>query len=264
MTKQKLVAGTTSPTRYTKIIRNPGAGTKYNRTYQEADYVSRYTKTVAGGSSSVPPGPPEPEIEELAVAPNGGANLIAGNVYEIGQVVTGKTAVFTGGNPETTTYRSRWQTRSTSSDDWVNSNWMDTTNAKNDHAYPILAPGLIKFQSQAKDTSTDPITSVFSNTSAKEVPFTEIGTVTVSPDNSAASVMSSQTFTAVVTGGDATDLTYKWTVRSGNAQLDTPDNQASVTYTFIRDGSTQIQCAVSSANSSNSPQSNIALVVVSA
>ena len=150
MTHEKLVAGTTSPTRYTKIIRNPGAGTKYNRTYQEAAYGSRYTKTVAGGKDYVPSAPP-----------------------------------------------------------------------------------------------------------------TEIGTVTISPDTSAASVMGSQTFTAVVTGGDATDLTYKWTVRSGNAQLDTPDNQASVTYTFIRDGSTQIQCAVSSANSSNSPQSNIAFVVVS-
>ena len=146
----KLVIGTTTPTRYTKIIRNPGAGTKYNRTYQEAEYVSRYTKTIAGGKDYVPPATP-----------------------------------------------------------------------------------------------------------------TEIGTVTISPDNSAASVMGNQTFTAVVTGGDATDLTYKWTVRSGNAQLDTPDNQASVTYTFIRDGSTQIQCAVSSANSSNSPQSNIAFVVVS-
>ena len=94
-------------------------------------------------------------------------------------------------------------------------------------------------------------------------PVTEIGAVTISPDNSAASVMGNQTFTAVVTGGNATDLAYKWTVRSGNAQLDTPGNQASVTYTFIRDGSIQIQCVVSSANSSNSPQSNVALVVVS-
>ena len=76
--------------------------------------------------------------------------------------------------------------------------------------------------------------------------------------------MSSKPFTAVVTGGDATDLTYKWTVRSGNAQLDTPGNEATATYTFIRDGQTQIQCTVSSANSSNSPQSNLAFVIVSA
>ena len=155
MTHEKLVAVTESPTRYTKIIRNPGAGTKYNRTYQETDYVSRYTKTVAGGKDYVPPAPPPP-------------------------------------------------------------------------------------------------------------PPTEIGEVTINPDSTAATVMGNQTFAAVVTGGDATDLTYKWTVRSGNAQLDTPDNQSTVTYTFIRDGQTQIQCAVSSANSSNSPQSNIAFVLVNA
>jgi hypothetical protein len=155
MTHEKLVTGTESPTRYTKIIRNPGAGTKYNRTYQEAGYVSRYTKTVAGGKDYSPPAPPPP-------------------------------------------------------------------------------------------------------------PPTEIGAVTIDPDSAVATVMGNQTFTAVVTGGDATDLKYKWTVRSGNAQLDTPDNQATVTYTFIRDGQTQIQCAVSSANSSNSPQSNIGFVLVNA
>jgi hypothetical protein len=64
MTHEKLVAGTTSPTRYTKIIRNPGAGTKYNRTYQETEYVSRYTKLVAGGKDYVPPAPPEPPEPE--------------------------------------------------------------------------------------------------------------------------------------------------------------------------------------------------------
>ena len=155
MTHEKLVAVTESPTRYTKIIRFPGAGTKYNRTYQEADYVSGYTKTVAAGKGYVPPAPPPP-------------------------------------------------------------------------------------------------------------PPTEIGAVTINPSEGAASVMDSRTFTAVVTGGDATDLAYKWTVRSGNAQLDTPGNEATVTYTFIRDGQTQIQCTVSSANSSNSPQTNLAFVIVSA
>ena len=92
---------------------------------------------------------------------------------------------------------------------------------------------------------------------------TEIGTVAVSPDAASVAVMGSQTFTVVVTGGDATDLTYKWNVRSGNAQIDTPDNQATATYTFIAAGQTQIQCTVYSANSSNSPLSNIAMVIVS-
>ena len=217
--------------------------------------------TQGPGSESGPQ--PEP-LESLAVAPNGGANLIAENVYEIGQAVTGKTAVFTGGNPETTTYRSRWQTRRTSSDTWVNSNWMNTTNAKNDHIYPILAPGQLRFMSQARDTSTDPVTQVNSFTAVKDVPFTEVGTVTVSPDNAAVSVMGSKTFTAVVTSGDATDLTYKWNVRSGSAQLDTHDHLPTATYTFLAAETAQIQCVVSSANSSNSPQSNLAFVMVSA
>ena len=59
----KLVAGTESPTRYTKIIRNPGADTKYNRTYQETDFISRYTKTAAPGIGYTPPAIPEPEPE---------------------------------------------------------------------------------------------------------------------------------------------------------------------------------------------------------
>ena len=81
MTHEKLVAGTTSPTRYTKIIRNPGAGTKYNRTYQETEYVSRYTKTVAGGKDYVPPAPP---FDPIAVADGQGANWVGTNVYEVG------------------------------------------------------------------------------------------------------------------------------------------------------------------------------------
>jgi hypothetical protein len=94
-------------------------------------------------------------------------------------------------------------------------------------------------------------------------PATEIGTVTINPESSAVSVMGNVTFTAVVTGGDATDLTYKWTVRDGNAQIDTPDNQQSATYTFVAPGTSQIQCMVSSANSSNSPQSNVSFIIVS-
>jgi hypothetical protein len=219
--------------------------------------VARSAKGRVFGLEGSTPTPP------LEVADNGGANLIAENVYEIGQSVNAKTAVFTGGNPETTTYHYRWQFRRTSSDVWETSDWLNTTNAKNDYSYFLSKPGQVRFQSQARDTSDDPVTQVISSTSIKDVPFTEIGAVTVSPDSAAVATMGSQTFTAVVTGGDATDLTYKWTVRSGNAQLDTADNLASATYTFIGSGNTQIQCAVSSANSDNSPQSNIAFVIVS-
>jgi hypothetical protein len=89
-----------------------------------------------------------------------------------------------------------------------------------------------------------------------------IGTVTINPDATTTTVMGSKTFTAVVTGGNATDLTYKWTVRSGSAQIDTADNEATATYTFIGAGTTQIQCAVYSSTASNSPQSNLSFVIV--
>lgn len=92
---------------------------------------------------------------------------------------------------------------------------------------------------------------------------TEIGTVTIDPDSATVSVMGSQTFTAVVTGGTATDFTYKWTVRSGNALLDSADNEESATYIFTGAGTTQIQCTVSDATAENSPQSNLSFVIVS-
>ena len=94
-------------------------------------------------------------------------------------------------------------------------------------------------------------------------PATEIGTVTINPDTVALSVMDSATFSVVVTGGDATDLTYQWSVRSGSAQLDSAADQASATFTFVASGQAQIQCRVSSNLASNSPQSNISFVIVS-
>ena len=258
MTHEKLVAGTESPTRYTKIIRNPGAGTKYNRTYQETGYVSRYTKLVAGGKDYVPPAPP---FDPLTVADGQGANWVGTNVYEVGQTVEGKTAAYTGGK-EPVTYRYRFQFKATGSDTWVNGKWTTTTNAKNSVTYELTEAGQVKLQSQARDAQ-DPVVQLNSVTGIKTVTeATEIGEVTINPDAGAVSVMGSQTFTAVVTGGDATDLTYKWTVRSGSAQLDTPDNEATATYTFIGAGQTQIQCTVSSANASNSPLSNLSLIIV--
>ena len=99
------------------------------------------------------------------VAQNGGANWPAGNVFEVGQTVTAKTATFTGG-VEPVIYRYRWQTRATSSDPWTNSGWTNTTNAKNDVSIELTSAGQIKFQSQAKDATT---AIVWSNTASKTV-----------------------------------------------------------------------------------------------
>lgn len=217
--------------------------------------VARANKGRVFGLDAVPPSDP------LEVADGQGANWVGTNVYEIGQTVEARTAAYTGGL-EPVTYRYRFQTKAVGSDTWVNGSWTTTTNAKNPVFFNITAPGQVKFQSQARDAS-NPTAQLNSVTGIKTVAQTTIGAVTVNPDQASVATMGNETFTAVVTGGDATDLTYKWTVRSGNAQLDTADNQSTVTYTFLAAGTTQIQCTVSSANSDNSPLSNLAIVLVS-
>jgi hypothetical protein len=160
----KLVHGTTTPTRYTKIILAPGKDTKYNRRYQETDYVSRYTKLAAPPASYVPPGPP---AEPLAVAEGKGANWVGTNVYEIGQTVEARTAEYVGG-VEPVTYRYRFQTKAKGADSWDNGSWINTTNEKNPVFRSIVDTGQIKFQSQARDAS-DPTVQLNSITGVKTI-----------------------------------------------------------------------------------------------
>ena len=165
MTHEKLVAGTASPTRYTKIIRNPGAGTKYNRTYQETDYVSRYTKLVAGGKDYVPPAPPAPEYDPPLEATKALWN--DHNVYEVGETISAFAATWRFGNPETQVIRSRWQTRDTADDSWVNSPWQNHANQQVRIEKELTTGGQIRFQSQVRDEYFDPVAQVNSFTPVK-------------------------------------------------------------------------------------------------
>ena len=247
MTHEKLVAGTESPTRYTKIIRNPGAGTKYNRTYQETAYVSRYTKTVAGGKDYVPPAPP---AEPLEVADGLGANWIGSNVYEVGKTVEGRTAAYTGG-VDPVTYRYRFQFKATGSDTWVNESWTNTTNAKNSVTYTLTETGQIKLQSQARDSS-DPTVQLNSVTGIKTVEG--IGDITATVDGSPYNLAEAPPLTvlvqdpigvAVQKSGSA-DGTYSWTVRSPAAVEFSNPIGASTDATIATAGVATVQCTVRS------------------
>ena len=90
--------------------------------------------------------------EPLNIAPNGGANWLGGNVYEVGQTVYGKTAAFTGGI-EPITYRWRIQTRATPQDSWTNGPWTNVTNVKTDVEYVIQDVGQVRLMSQARETN---------------------------------------------------------------------------------------------------------------
>ena len=160
----KLVAPSESPTRYTKVIRSPGADTKYNRRYEATGYVSRYTKSVAPPASYTPPGP---DFEPLEIAPNQGSNWIGSNVYEVGQTIEAKTASYTGGL-EPVTYRCRFQWKPIGTSTWVNGEWMDTDNEKTSFFFECKEEEDLKFQTQARDFQ-DPAVQLNSITGIKTI-----------------------------------------------------------------------------------------------
>lgn len=112
---------------------------------------------------------PEPEPERQPITVTTGAAWADLNDYSIGNEVFADVAAYTGGNPDTTTYRYRWQARATADDGWVNGSWTNY----NDHAMEvsttIAEPGQLRFQCQARDTSVDPVEQVNSFAAVKTV-----------------------------------------------------------------------------------------------
>jgi hypothetical protein len=92
--------------------------------------------------------------EPLEIAPNGGANWVGGNTYEVGETVYGKTALFTGGI-EPITYRWRIQTRASSADGWQDGNgpWTNVTNNKVDISHVLTEVGQVRIHSQARENN---------------------------------------------------------------------------------------------------------------
>ena len=220
------------------------------------------TEVVMVKGPGTEPGPqPEPP-KPLAVAEGKGANWVGTNVYEIGQTVEGRTAEYEGG-VEPVTYRYRFQTKAAGSDSWVNQSWTNTTKAKNPVFFEITEAGQLKLQSQARDSS-DPTVQLNSVTGIKTIqPQTTIGELTVAPSDRALSAGAEQKFTSAFTG-DASDVRYSWSIRSGNAQLVSPNTTSStVTYSFFSAGPVQVQCTCFSDNSSDSPQSFVSMAIVS-
>ena len=242
----KLVALAESPTRFTKVIRNPGADTKYNRRYESTDYVSRYTKSVAPPASYVPPGP---DFEPLEIAPNQGSNWVGSNVYEVGKTVEAKTAAYTGG-VEPVTYRCRFQFKPIGAD-WVNGPWQDTANAKTSFFFTIVEEGQIKFQTQARD-SADPVVQL--NSTAGTKTCKGIGDITATVFGNpydlvaapALTVLTMDPIPVAVQMSGIARVTYNWSVRgAGGVEFSNPIG-ASTDVTIATAGVVTIQCAIQS------------------
>ena len=113
------------------------------------------------------PDPPAPEREPITVTT--GAAWSDLNDYKIGSEVFANVAAYTGGNPDTTTYRYRWQTRATADDAWVNSSWTNYDDHAMEVSTTIAEPGQLRFQCQGRDTSVDPVEQVNSFAAVKTI-----------------------------------------------------------------------------------------------
>lgn len=227
------------------------------------------TEVVMVKGPGTEPGPQPEPAKPLVVADGKGANWIGSNVYLIGQTVEGRTAEYEGG-AEPVTYRYRFQTKATGSDTWVDQAWTNTTNAKNPVYFEITEAGQLKLQSQARDSS-DPTVQLNSVTGIKTIqPQTTIGVISFlangvkAPDNLFSTLVGSTLdVDCITTGGTATDQTYLWKIRNGDATFtgSTTNKTCNVQLGNVV-GMVHLQCDVSSANSTNSPQSSILGVVV--
>jgi hypothetical protein len=259
----KLVHGTTAPTRYTKIVFVPGKDTKFVKQYQETEYVSRYTKLAAPPASWTPPAPdPDP----ITIVDGKGANWVSKDFY-ISRDVIAKTAQFAGGLAPMT-YRARFQTKDSGSNEWNSEPWITVPNEKVDVTFQLTKPCDIRFQSQAKD-SNDPADQLNSTTGTKKaIPLPTIGTITIDPANLAAPPGDIITLTATWSG-DAQDSLPAWKIRSGPGMIYSTMNigntvQVQVNPDASAGSSIQVQCDISNVNTSDTPQSTVATIVVEA
>ena len=217
------------------------------------------------------PGPQPEPAAPLTVADGKGSNWVGTNVYQIGQTVEGRTAEYEGG-VEPVSFRYRFQTKALGSDTWVNQAWTDTTNGKNPVYFEIVEAGQLKLQSQARDSSDLPI-QLNSVTGIKTIePQTIVGNISFLVDGVEAPgdacnalVGSTLNLDCVTSGGTATNETYSWRVRSGNATINSSTTSKTCSVVLGSDfpGSVQVQCTVSSVNSSNSPASGVLLIALS-
>ena len=184
-----------------------------------------------------------------------GAKWDDSNIYEVGQTIEARTAVFAGGK-EPVSYKYRFQTKewvngAWSDTDWVSGPWMETTNEAKVCQWVGMLEETIRFQSWAEDSS-DPVNTVPSYTPNKSI--CEIGTVNaivngVFYDLAAASTITVESLSVNALTIEITGLarvSYNWSVR-GNAGVEFSDSVgASTDVTIATAGVVTVQCAIQS------------------
>ena len=178
-----------------------------------------------------------------------------GNNANIGDTIAFTTAIYTGGNPDTTTYRHRMQTRDSADDSWVNGSWTNYDNTAITIVYNVTSPGQVRFQCQARDTSVDPVAQVNSFGGVVSVPYAEFGNVSVTVNDIAYNTATAPALTILMNDplpvvvsitGNATP-TYTWEARN-DYPLMVGSQTASTVLTFPTAGSAVVTCTLRDPN----------------
>jgi len=204
--------------------------------------------------------PPGPEYNDPLVKDK--AQWDINNKYETGQVITAYAATWREGNPETQEIRSRWQIRATADDDWTNTPWTGHFNEQRRFDRTLVDAGEVRFQSQVRDTSFDPVAQVNSFCSVEDVteppPPTTIGAPTIYIDDvecvygQAIHVPVDTPVNAAVTiTGDASP-SYKWEAR-GDYPMMVGEQAATTTLTFTEVGSPTVTMTITDSTATDSP-----------
>ena len=147
------------------------------------------------------------------------------NVYAVGETITGVSATYIGGSDQVV-YRSRTQHRPAGSGSWINSPWIDHANTPQVIAFTIPAGeenGEVRFQTQGRDSSLDPVLQVNSFAPVKQIDDLDWDPITATVNDveydlanaPALTVLINDPMPIVVThNGAITNATYKWETRN--------------------------------------------------
>ena len=170
-----------------------------------------------------------------------------GNVYAVGETISGVSATYVGGTDQAV-YRSRTQHKPAGSSSWINSSWTNHTNTPQVISFEIPAGeenGEVRFQTQARDEGVDPIQQVNSFASVRSTAPLEWGAITQTIedntydpnlDGSYPVSVNTPIICAVSVANAPSDIGYEWTRRGqDNVLIGTP-TAAQTAITFPQQG----------------------------
>ena len=187
---------------------------------------------------------PDP-FDELVVAQ--GATWSGSNVYAVGEDIAGTSATYVGGTGNEI-YRSRVQHKSATDTQWNNSPWTEHLNVPSIIHFVIPAGeenGDVRFQTQARDTSQDPVVQVNSFASVRGIAPLEWGAITQTvsdnpydPNTDGAVPVSINTpiICSVSVANAPSDIGYEWTRRGQDDVLIGTPTAAQTVITFPEQG----------------------------